>query len=406
MEVSQQPAPPASPQPLPRSASQRVFVFVGRSVIGGLAILAALELVFWAASSFGHWLSPEPLQPEVSPAYAGASWVREFYREEYSVDLRYTYVPFRESGEAPWHGKYINVDNHPTGVWRRTIDLAEGECPKPKTTAWVFGGSTVFGSGSPDWGTIPSYLSRSLNRDGRACADVTNFGVQGYVTTQELILLMEQLKRGGKPDIVIFYDGFNDANTGMRSGDPWNTYVGLDDIKARAEGSIRGRFDFVRRTHTGQILLAARRLLARHGGSLNADELRSKATAVVDNYEANLKIASALGKSYNFRFYGFWQPMLHYGHKPMVPFEQKIVQADAANGSRWYAPPAIAAYQEAERRDPKAVVYFYMGDVFDSVSEPTYVDEVHLAPRGNELVADAIAKYVEDHPGGMEFPRH
>ena len=35
--------------------------------------------------------------------------------------------------------------------------------------------------------------------------------------------------------------------------------------------------------------------------------------------------------------------------------------------------------------------------------EALYLDEVHLGPHGNELVANAIAKYVEDHPAGMEF---
>ena len=61
-------------------------------------------------------------------------------------------------------------------------------------------------------------------------------------------------------------------------------------------------------------------------------------------------------------------------------------------------------YQEAERRAPEAG-FVSMAGVFDSVSEPVYVDEVHLGPRGNELVADAIAKYLGEHPAGMEFRR-
>jgi hypothetical protein len=62
----------------------------------------------------------------------------------------------------------------------------------------------------------------------------------------------------------------------------------------------------------------------------------------------------------------------------------------------------VAAYQEAERRAPTAA-FVYLADVFDSVPEPIYSDEAHLGPHGNELAANAIAKYIEDHPAGTEF---
>jgi lysophospholipase L1-like esterase len=384
-------------------SSRRVFEFVGKSVFGAFVVFAVLELVFWSAFSFGHWLRPDPRRADLSPAYAGATWVPEFYREQsLRLQSRYGYVPFRVVGVNSWHSKYFNNDEHPSGIWRRTVN-PEGQCEKqPKISVWVFGGSTVYGTGVPDWDTLPSYLSRRLNSDGHACVVVTNFGEESYVTMQELILLVEQLKRGGNPNIVIFYDGFNDANVGTRSADPWTAYDNLEVIQPRAEGTIWGRFDFVRHLYTVRVVAAARKLFQGHDASLSPDQLSAKAVTVVDNYEANLNIACALGKSYNFKFYGFWQPMLFYGHKPLVPFEQQLVQFDTAHSTRWVASPAVAAYREAERRAPNAV-YFYMAGVFDSVPDPVYLDEAHLGPHGNELVANAIAKYVEDHPAGMEF---
>jgi hypothetical protein len=138
------------------------------------------------------------------------------------------------------------------------------------------------------------------------------------------------------------------------------------------------------------------------GEPLNAEELCAKAVAVVDNYEANQNIAGALGQACHFRFYGSWQPMLFYGHKPLVSFEQQITQLDATSKSRFDPRPAVAAYQEAERRAPKAA-FVYLADLFDSIPEPIYIDEAHLGPHGNELAANAIAKYIEDHPAGIEF---
>lgn len=380
-----------------------MFAFVGATMIGTLAVLAALELVSWAAWSFAQWLRPDPLRPEMSPAYVSAEWVPDLFREQ-SLRLAspYTYFPFRITGVTPWHGKYFNNDEHPTGVWRRTVNPEVGQCRTQPTNVWVFGGSTVYGTGVPDWATLPSYLSRNLNGDDRTCVVVTNFGDESYISTQELILLIEQLKRGGNPDIVIFYDGFNDAHIGMAALDPRSAHYGLETIEARAEGSFRGRLDFIRLLYTVRITDAARQLFRRRGHSLNAEEWRTKAAAVVDNYEANQNIARALSQAYHFRFYGFWQPMLFYGRKPLVSFEQQITQLDASRKARFDARPVVATYQEAERRAPTAS-FVYLANIFDSISEPIYVDEAHLGPHGNELAANAIAKYIEDHPTGNGF---
>ena len=76
-------------------SSRRLFEFVGKAIIGTFVVFAVLELVFWAASSFGRWLRPDPRRADLSPAYAGAAWVPEFYREQsLRLQARYGYVPF------------------------------------------------------------------------------------------------------------------------------------------------------------------------------------------------------------------------------------------------------------------------------------------------------------------------
>jgi hypothetical protein len=54
-------------------------------------------------------------------------------------------------------------------------------------------------------------------------------------------------------------------------------------------------------------------------------------------------------------------------------------------------------YEEAERRAAEGGDFVFLGEFFDSIAEPVYIDEAHLGPRGNELVAQFIAKYVETH---------
>jgi hypothetical protein len=125
-----------------------------------------------------------------------------------------------------------------------------------------------------------------------------------------------------------------------------------------------------------------------------------KASIVLDNYEGNHKIASALGQAYHFQYFEFWQPVLVYGHKPLDPFEQGISKVDSTSRRRLDPAPVIAAYQEAGHRAPHAE-FVFLGDMFDSVSESLYIDEAHLGPHGNELAAQAIATYIDNHRAGV-----
>ena len=251
----------------------------------------------------------------------------------------------------------------------------------------------MYGTGVPDFATLPSYLSRDLNAGSTNCVVVSNFGVEGYLTNQEVILLMELLKAGGHPDVVIFYDGLNDAGSAGPSFGPPKPHFYIETIKARVEGSFAGRFDFVRDSYTLRLVGTIRaRLFQRHSSRSVLDELHTKAVATLDNYEANLGVVKALSRAYNFRIYCFWQPSLYYGHKPLVPFEQQLPVSDS------WSRIVTAVYQEADTRAAATRDFIFLGGIFDSVKKPLYIDQGHLGPSGNELAAQAIAKYIEEHP--------
>jgi len=373
-----------------------IFAILGFAVFNLVVVVALLELgswTIWAAYHAKHLEGPE--NQAASPVYAGTMWAPEFWKEEHSRQKsRHAYVPFLLWGVTSWHGKYVNNDQGKTGVWRRTINPARGECTARPLAVWTFGGSTMYGTGVPDWATLPSYLSRDLNA-GADCAVVSNFGVEGYVSNQELIVLMEQLKGGAHPDIVIIYDGLNDAGAaGPASGAP-NPHFAFDTIKLRIEGSIGGRMDFVRESYTLRLAGAIRGFLFRRRSSRSVlDELHTKAVAALDNYEANLEVAKALARAYHFQIYCFWQPSLYYGQKPLVPFEKQL--PEIATRDSWSL-ITTAVYQEAATRAAASGSFTFLGEIFDSVPEPLYIDEGHLGPRGNELAAQAVAKYIQGH---------
>jgi lysophospholipase L1-like esterase len=288
----------------------------------------------------------------------------------------------------------VNNDAGELGILRRTINPP---CAKAQKKLWIFGGSTVYGTGVPDGSTLPSYLAQDLNRAGDVCALVFNFGVEGYVSTQELMLLTEQLKAGGRPDIVVFYDGVNDAATAQPGPGPPEPHFYYGMIKARVEGSPRGRLDFLQKSSAlhlaGEIKRSFRQ---RRSVLLSPETIHAKVAATLDNYEANLRLVKGLSTVYDFKLYWFWQPSLYYGHKPRTLFEKELPEVNATDAAQNPSSLLIAdVYQEAENRAAKNGDFVFMGGIFDSISEALYLDSAHLGPRGNELVAQAIANYVE-----------
>lgn len=377
------------------------FAVLGYAVFALIAFAALSELTCWAGWS--AYRRARPVFPELrqaSPVYDGQAWAGEFWREERMRHLsRKAYAPFKLWATTDWHSKYINNDESAGSVWRRTVNPLSSDCSeKRKINVWAFGGSTLYGTGVPDMATIPSYLSRGLNLAGSPCTIVTNGGVEGYVSNQELLQLMERLKGGERPDIVVFYDGVNDASAAGASPGAPSAHFYFGTIKNRIEGSLSGRLDFVQESYTMRVFRAIHSFLRRKRPvALPVEQERAKATASLDNYEANLRLARALSKTLNFELYCFWQPSLYYGHKPLVPFEKNVFEVNKSEENARWSSVIAKVYEEAERRAAQGGDFVFLGGLFDSIAEPVYLDEAHLGPRGNELVAQFIAKYIETH---------
>jgi lysophospholipase L1-like esterase len=387
------PEAPGLHKPFSSGPTSRYLVIVGYVVVSLIACAIGLELLLWIAWSAHSLLVPNQ-QPEQasSPAYSRYVWAPEFWKEESQRSkVRRSYIPFRVWGNVPWHGRYVNNDESEAGILRRTVGASSSECAKQEQTrVWVFGGSVVYGLGVPDWATLPSYLAHDLTSATRRCVVVTNFGVEGYVSNQELIFLMERLKASRPPDIAIFYDGLNDTSAVLLNPtDPSHSHFSVGTIGARVQGSLTARLDFLQRTYSGRFAKLIVEFVHRRASPVSGSNLADITTAAVDNYEGNIRLAKALAQAYNFKLYWFWQPSIYYGAKPLVPFEQRL-----ANIKDQYSITSTAVYEEAERRASRDGNFVFLGDLFDSVKEPIYVDQVHTGPRGNELAAEAIVHWI------------
>ena len=239
------------------AAGERFFAIVGRSLAAFIVVAILAELFSFDALHIYGRFHRDPLIPQQSPAYDNEEWSGEFWTEQstFWAKARSNYLPFTVWSVRKWHGKYINTDDVEMGTWRRTVQAMSDACKK--TTArkvWVFGGSTVYGIGTPDWATIPSYLAQGLNADPSACWEVTNLGAEGYVTNQEAILLMEQLKAGRRPDVAIFYDGVNESLVGGFSPGVPTAHWNFEAIKTKFEDPETSRLSFLKLTYTVQLI--------------------------------------------------------------------------------------------------------------------------------------------------------
>lgn len=138
------------------------------------------------------------------------------------------------------------------------------------------------------------------------CWEVTNLGAEGYVTNQEVILLIQQLKAGRRPDVAIFYDGVNESLVGTFSpGNPTEHWT-FDAIKARFEQPQSGRLSFLKLSYAAQFVQALRQGDSQdHYPTFSDEQVAANARATLVNYKANVKIIQVLAKELRFETYFF-----------------------------------------------------------------------------------------------------
>lgn len=385
-------------------ASQDILAHTRGHRSSQLKSRSAEEWTEWMGGgvTYERWID----EMSASTAYDNRDWAGEFWtlERERLAKWSYPYEPFRVWGMMKWNGKFVNDIPTKMGVLRKTVNATNPACTEHSALrVWVFGGSTVWGVGAPDAETLPSLLSSQLNTARDKCFEVTNLGVEAYVSNQELIFLIQELKSGNRPDMVILYDGLNDACVGAIDRLPaGHNYFLPIETAFETGNNVVGIL--TQKSYLFRLVRALRRRLEPSPTATARDaDLSGLVRATLDNYEANLAIVRMLGEKYGFKTVFFWQPALLYGKKPLDPFEQALFDETALkdggrsgrSGSETYL--AIqAVYEEAARRSAASGDFVFLGHIFDQVREPIYIDWMHVGPRGNEILAAAIA--AEFHP--------
>ncbi len=318
--------------------------------------------------------------------YADTPWADGYFSEHRQARFM-RWEPYVYWRRQPFTGTTINIDAR---GHRLTWNSQEGE---GGLRIFVFGGSSVWGTGARDDYTIPSVIAKLLAERGIA-ATVTNYGESGYVSGQEVVALWRELQGGNVPDFAIFYDGVNDVFSALQSGQagvPQNegerrrdfrATNGLDNWLAALPYALEG-------------VLRLTRWLSPPADPTSVDALAER---VVSAYRENVRTVRALGREYGFQAAFFWQPSVFGKRRPSLG-EQAVVDASLAV-HRDLQIAADRVLRDTAGQDPAVVD---LSALFDTVEQPLYMDFSHLSEEGNRLAAraivDALADRLESSPG-------
>jgi lysophospholipase L1-like esterase len=318
-------------------------------------------------------------------------WVVGFL-EETARSAGVDWKPYVYWQRKPFQGDYINVGEE--GI-RKTWQPDDPRAAHGREI-FMFGGSTLWGSGARDGHTIPSELARLFANDGMETA-ITNFGETGYVTTQEVIRLTLELQKGNVPRLVIFYDGVNDVFSSLQAGRAgWPQNEAHRVAEFNILGSRRRLFREASRTGFERSGIGQFARWARRGMEAAADvapRLASEALAreTVEYYEKNVDIVEGLGRAFGFEAAFFWQPAI-FTKTPLTPYEEDR-ERDHRYAAEMYrsATAHVRGHQGLMGRPH----FFDLSGVFENDPAQRYVDFCHTNESANRKIASRIYEKVK-----------
>ena len=378
----------------------------------GLSVIAILatDLCGRAVHSINDWISTpsETIKSDLRsqlPAYQDVDYDASTLIQEVRESSPVRYQPYTVWRRRPFQGHTTTVEVNGS----RTTHY-NSEDPNA-LNIWMFGGSTTWGVGAPDQETISSLLSKSLN-ERLVSTHVRNLGERGFVSTQEVVYLLRELQAGHQPNVVIFYDGVNDAAAAGLWPEVPGTHLELDVVRDRFQQHQDDMLEeFVRSTG---LYKAAQVFLDRTGITVQEPHFDQEATPEsknttepdyhwlakrgLDLWFENHRLVQSLASEYNFIPIFIFHPGLWDTGKPLHPSELEILESEKQSANlymimRVRAEMASILIQRLKTTDNTKNIY-NLNEVFIDSADPLYIDYVHVTGKGNKIVSEKITDIV------------
>jgi lysophospholipase L1-like esterase len=310
------------------------------------------------------------------------------------------FIGWRFASDVTTQSSLVNVVD---GVRATRATALDG----PALDVWFFGGSTLYGAGQSDLATIPSALVERLDAQGIAI-NATNFGHPAYAQWQQVQLLEAELSAGTRaaPDLVVFYDGFNDLTLQTQLGvhdQPTHLFFELwlppiDTTETSVATTVRSWWA----DHSAASLAVGRvretfddeptiQVADVEAAPIESIDPIAAGNAAADIHRRGVDHVVALGRAYGFDTRFFWQPYL-YTKDPLTPAEQDLVGLPGYDTDVWFP-------MTDQVRSQLSAPIIDISDALDGAASSVFWDFVHTNERGAALVADAMLADLEEALG-------
>jgi hypothetical protein len=298
----------------------------------------------------------------------------DVFRDYNSV--KHEYEPFVGWKCLPYQGKTLTISKE-----GERVNKLAAECNSGRNVHF-FGGSTMWGEGSDDQHTIPA-LFNQLNPGYQ----VFNHGQLAYNSRQELDALITMYSKNIKGDIVIFYDGVNDAAflcpkeiTQL----PAHRLVPMYREKLYAGKSAPFK-ELAAKLFLENTLKVIRKITAKPSVENSPYDCVSnpeKAEQIAEIMMKNWELAHEIVTNRGGKFIAILQPAAFVG-KPRTDH----LKLDDDLGKNFKAIYTRLQEKIQERKHPWV---YDLSNSFDN-GEYIFIDFCHVSPNGNEIIAKKIS---------------
>lgn len=347
-----------------------------------LAINLATFLLLLLVANWGcgvYLKKTKPGSRDLLPNYAAdPAHAKAIFKDYNSVQHRYeAFVGWKV---LPYKGETLHINEK--GIRTHTSP------PYAKTkevTVFFFGGSTMWGEGSDDDHTIPSLVNKS-----NPSYEIFNHAQLAYNTRQELDALISLCSKNETADVVVFYDGVNDA--------AFLCPKDIEELPAHRLVPMFRQKIYVEKTNIIQelvvkallenILKVAQRF---SGPSKKSEPLYDclskpgKAEEIAEIFMNNWEMAHELVTTRGGKFIAVLQPAALVGN-PQVN-HLKLDPELKQNFQKVYR----LIQQKIKERNHDWIVD--LSDSFDG-KEYIFIDFCHVSSNGNQIMADKISPLI------------
>jgi hypothetical protein len=334
------------------------------------------------------------------PYYRNIKWAQKHFEENREVFAEYkSYIGWRK---LPYKGETINIDER--GIRMTTQhDFATQESP----LVVFLGGSTMWGSGANDSNTIPSLFTQLSQGKYRAL----NLGDQSYRAMQSYLFLFLQINKGLKPDIVVSYDGMNEgmgfmpqlleASSHRRE---YQIREALRREKQQKQPLLWQPLSF-RSFFLGPLESIATKIKNKLAGAapyerisffhaqdfeVSDERIEQSGRALLDSWMATKRLAENNGSLY----VAILQPIAAIGQPNLEHLREHLIERYPRNIDNYkYLYSTIKQLLLSQKYKELADHVIDYSDAYD-VDEHIYIDECHVTPKGNSIIAEKVLEYI------------